>query len=124
MDFLIVDDSNDPLQKMRKIITEMGHQVVGIAYDGEEGLEIFRDKHPDVVIMDLIMPRMNGIEALRSIRAMHPEAVVVMTSAIHSPDTLIELEATGARHFLKKPFNESTVRTLIDTLSREHKPSA
>ena len=114
--FLIVDDSEKSLDFMRRVITEMGHQVVGTARDGLSAVQQYQSLHPDVVIMDLIMPRMNGREALREIRRMDSHAKIVMASATRSPQSALDCQRDGASFFLYKPFDTAEMRNVINKL--------
>lgn len=119
MEVLIVDDSEANLETLQRIITGMGHHIAGTARDGQEALNQFDSLHPDVVVMDLIMPRMNGLDALRAIRRRDPDARVVMASSMRSPQNVLECQRDGARYFLHKPFDSAYVRNVINKLARE-----
>src|SRR5574341_2558381 len=79
MKVLIVDDSDAALKQLKAGVQESGHSVAGTACNGEEAVARYRELRPDVVIMDMIMPRMNGLEALQAILAQDARARVVMT---------------------------------------------
>lgn len=119
MRLLIVDDSEIRLQQLRQIVTEIGHEVIGMAKDGQEAVERFRSLHPDAVIMDLIMPRMNGLDALREILAIDPDANVVIASSMRSPESALECERNGARFYLHKPFDPEMVRSVVAKLAAQ-----
>ena len=114
---LIVDDSSLRILQLRQILGECGYEVVGTAADGQEGVAEFERLRPDIVIMDLIMPRMNGLDALQAILDAHPEANVVMASSMRSPESALECERAGARFYLHKPFEPEIVRKILDKLS-------
>ena len=121
MKVLIVDDSEAPLKYLEKVISELGHEVIGVAHNGEEAVAAYRTQHPDAVFMDMIMPRMNGLEALQAIRATDPEARVVMTCSLKSCEMAFVSEDQGARYFLTKPFEEGCLRKILSKLSDEVK---
>jgi two-component system chemotaxis response regulator CheY len=121
MKVLIVDDSEAPLKYLEKVISGLGHEVVGVAHNGEEAVAAFRTHHPDAVFMDMIMPRMNGLEALQAIRAADPDARVVMTCSLKSCEMAFVSEDQGARYFLTKPFEEECLRKILSKLSDEVK---
>ncbi len=119
MKVLIVDDSEAPLKFLEKVITELGHEVVAVARNGDEAVERFREFRPDAVFMDMIMPRMNGLEALQAIRRIDAQARIVMTCSLKSCDMAIASEEQGARYFLTKPFEEDCLRKILCKLSSE-----
>lgn len=123
MRFLIVDDSKAPLKILAKLIAQMGHQVVGTAHNGQEAVDKFQQLNPDVVVMDVIMPRLNGLDALDIIHRTNPRAKVVMASSLRSCDTAMEAERRGASFFLCKPYQESHLRQVVARLEKEVPPS-
>ena len=122
MRFLIVDDSDTSLKHLGHIITEMGHTVAGEGHDGEEAVAMYGALRPDAVVMDVIMPKLNGIEALQAIRAIDPGAAVVMTCSLRSCETAFESQRCGAMYFLTKPFQDSALRNVLRKLSA-HRPA-
>jgi two-component system chemotaxis response regulator CheY len=123
MRLLIVDDAEAPLKCLHRMIADMGHEVVGVARNGEEAVSRFRELHPDAVVMDMIMPRMNGLEALQAIRALDPEARVVMGCSLKSCEVAFASEKSGARYFLQKPYEEEAVRRIVTRLAGEVSPA-
>ena len=119
MRVLIVDDSEAPLKFLEKVIAELGHDVVAVARNGEEAVARYREFHPDAVFMDMIMPRMNGLEALQAIRSLDPQARVVMTCSLKSCEMAFASEEHGARYFLTKPFQDDCLRKILCKLSSE-----
>ena len=124
MRFLIVDDSDVPLKFLERCLTHAGHQVAGIARNGQEAVERARQLKPDVIVMDVIMPRLNGLEALDIIRREHPRVRVIMASGLRSCDTAIESEKRGASYFLCKPFKESQLLKVVALLERDLEASS
>jgi two-component system chemotaxis response regulator CheY len=118
MRFLIVDDADAPLKVLQRMLVALGHEVVGTAHNGAEAVDAFNRLHPDVLIMDVIMPRLNGLAALRAIRAAHPAARVVMASSLQSCQTALEAERLGALYCLAKPYDECKVRKVVDEIAR------
>ena len=118
MRFLIVDDADAPLKVLQRMLVALGHEVAGTAHNGAQAVEAFNRLRPDVLIMDVIMPRMNGLAALRAIRAAHPEARVVMASSLQSCQTALEAERLGALYCLAKPYDECKVRKVVDAIAR------
>ena len=123
MRFLIVDDADVPLKTLQAMLCAQGHEVVGTARNGLDAVADYERLRPDVVIMDVIMPRMNGLDALRTIRAAHPDAVVVMASSLRSCQTALEAERLGALYCLAKPYEECCLRKVLDEIARHlHAP--
>ncbi len=119
MRFLIVDDSEEPLKHLLRFIPTMGHEVIGIARNGQEAVEEYQRLKPDVLVMDVIMPRLNGLEALQFIRESDPRAKVVMVSGLKSCSTAMESVRLGASYFLCKPYQEAHLRQVILRLEKE-----
>ena len=119
MQFLIVDDAEAPLEQLGRVIEQTGHQVVGVARNGLEAVQQFFKLHPDVVVMDVIMPRMNGMDALKQIRAADPQAHVVMACSMRSCQTAMDSERNGAEYFLFKPYQEPVLRKIILKLQQK-----
>ncbi|MCW2276668.1 response regulator [Heliophilum fasciatum] len=111
---LICDDSNLSRSALRRIIHTSGHTVVGEAVDGEEACQKFSELKPDLVTMDITMPKMNGIKALQAILQRDTQAKVVMISALGHAAKILEAVHHGAKCYVTKPFDENAVRTAID----------
>ena len=117
---LVADDASFMRQMIREIVESEGHEVVGEASDGVEAVEQFRQLQPDVVTMDIVMPRKSGIDAVRSIIAIDPSACVVMCSALGQESLVNEALEAGARDFIVKPFKpESVIQTIAKVLEKE-----
>ena len=112
---LIVDDAQFMRVMLREILEDMDLAVIGEASNGAEAIEEFRRSQPDLVLMDITMPRMDGIEALGSIMAENPQALVVMITALGQKDQVLTAIKAGARDFIIKPFDQERVQ---DTLAR------
>jgi two-component system chemotaxis response regulator CheY len=117
---LIADDASFMRQMIRDIIEPEGFQVVGEASDGVEVVEKFKELHPDLVMMDIVMPKRSGIDAVKGIVAMDPTARVVMCSALGQETLVMEALQVGAKDFIVKPFKpESVVVTLRKVIEKE-----
>jgi len=106
---LIADDASFMRQMIRDIIEPEGYEVVGEAADGVDVVEKFRRLHPDVVMMDIVMPKRSGIDAVKAIKAADAGACVVMCSALGQESLVIEAMQAGARDFIVKPFKPDAV---------------
>ena len=117
---LIADDASFMRQMIRDIIEPEGFEVVGEASDGVEVIDKFKELHPDMVMMDIVMPKRSGIDAVKGIVAMDPTARVVMCSALGQETLVMEAIQAGAKDFIVKPFKpESVVVTLRKVLEKE-----
>ncbi len=111
---LIVDDSRTSRKFLKDILEKNGHEVVGEAINGKEGYEQYAKLKPDVVTMDITMPEMDGIEALRLIKQDYPDAKVVMITAAGQKDKVVEAVKLGASEFVSKPFIVETALEAIE----------
>jgi two-component system chemotaxis response regulator CheY len=110
---LVVDDAMLMRKMICDVAIEAGWEVAGEARNGVEAVELYDRLRPDLVTMDVVMPEMSGLEALRRIRAADPEAQVVMVTALDQKQTLMESIRDGAIDFIVKPFDRSRVISLL-----------
>ena len=103
---LIVDDSPVIHNMLRKTLEGNGYSVCGDASNGREGVELYESLKPDLVFMDVTMPIMDGIAALKIIREKDAVAKVIMLTAMGDDEIIAQAQAAGAVSFLKKPFND------------------
>jgi two-component system chemotaxis response regulator CheY len=114
MKVLVVDDAAFMRTILRKILTEGGHTVIE-AGGGIEALDRFAVEQPDMVTMDITMTGMDGIETIRQLRARHPQARVVMCSAMGQETLVLQAIQAGALDFIVKPFKAARV---LDSIQR------
>jgi len=110
---LVVDDAAFMRMMVKDILTKDGHQVVGEAANGIEAIEQYAKLQPDLVTMDITMPEMDGIEALKRIKQDDPKARVLMCSAMGQQTIVIEAIQAGAKDFVVKPFQADRVLEAI-----------
>ena len=110
---LIVDDLAFMRTAIRDISASAGLRVVGEASDGREGVEKYFDLRPDVVLLDITMPVMDGLQALKQIRQRDPHASVVMCSALGQQEYLLKAIQLGARDFIVKPFRPERIVSAV-----------
>jgi len=106
---LIVDDAAFMRMMIKDILTKNGYNVVGEAEDGQKATEKYKELQPDLVLMDITMPNMDGLQALKSIKGSSPDAKVVMCSAMGQQAMVIEAIQAGAKDFIVKPFQAERV---------------
>ncbi|MDQ0230406.1 response regulator [Metabacillus malikii] len=111
---LIVDDAKFMRITLSNILLKANHEVVGEAENGAEAVKLFEEEKPDLVTMDITMPEMNGIEALKEIKGKFPEAKIIMCSAMGQQKMVVEAIEAGAKDFIVKPFDENRVIEAID----------
>lgn len=116
MRVLIVDDAMFMRNSLKMILEKHRFEVVGMAGNGLEAVAQYKSLKPDVVTMDITMPEMDGLEALRAIRAMDSSAKVVMISAVGKEDAVREAVISGAKSFIVKPFQEDKVIAVMSKL--------
>ncbi len=110
---MIVDDALFMRNILRDIFLRAGFEVVAEADNGEEVLPLYRQVAPDLVTLDIIMPKRSGLEALRELMAADPAARVVMVSALGQDALVLEAVDAGARDFIVKPFKEEKVLEVV-----------
>ena len=112
--FLLCDDSAFMRMMLRRIWENAGHEVVAEAGNGKEGVQQFRKHRPDLVTMDITMPIMDGIEAVRLIVQQDIQARIIMVTAIGQKDVILEALNAGASDFVVKPFEQSQVIEVVN----------
>ncbi|RDV84696.1 response regulator [Ammonifex thiophilus] len=111
---LIVDDAAFMRMMIKNILTKHGYEVVGEAANGREAVELYKQLKPDVVTMDITMPEMDGIEGVKAIRAIDPNAKIIMISAMGQQAMVMEAIQAGAKDFIVKPFQQERVLQALE----------
>ena len=106
---LICDDAAFMRMMIKDILTKNGYNVVGEAENGLKDIDAYQEHNPDLVLMDITMPEMDGIDALKGIREKDPNACVIMCSAMGQQAMVIEAIQSGAKDFIVKPFQAERV---------------
>ena len=106
---LIVDDAAFMRMMIKDILTKNGYEVVAEAGNGVEAVELYKSHQPDLVTMDITMPEMDGIEAVKQIKAVNPAAKVIMCSAMGQQSMVMDAIKAGANDFIVKPFQADRV---------------
>ena len=116
---LVADDASFMRQMIREIIEAEGHEVVAEASDGIEAVDRLKEHHPDLVTMDIVMPRCSGIDAVKNIREIDGGATIVMFSALGQESLVTEAMEAGAKDFIVKPFKpDAVVKTVANALEK------
>jgi len=111
--YLVVDDSVFARKNLARIIGTFGGQVAGEAGDGVTAITEYERTKPDIVLMDITMPQMEGIEAAEKIVVQHPEARIVMVSSVGYQENIVAALQRGARHFVQKPVKPEVLYEVI-----------
>ena len=110
---LLVDDLAFMRMVQRDILGKQGYEVVGEASDGIEGVKVYEALRPDLVLMDITMPNMNGLEAVRRILALDPQARIIICSALGQQKLILEAIQLGIKDFIVKPFKPERLLSAI-----------
>jgi len=116
---LLVDDSTYIRTVLGSILTDAGFEVAGEAADGEEAIRKYMYLKPDLVLMDVIMEPMNGMEATKAILGKNPEAKILMVTVLEDKDILLDLMKIGAKGYITKPFSKEAIAEKITEVMGE-----
>jgi two-component system, chemotaxis family, chemotaxis protein CheY len=119
---LIADDAAYMREMLRDILTSGGYDIVAEASDGEEAVAAYREHSPDLVTLDIVMPRKSGLEALREILQGDPGACVVMCSALGQDALVRDMLQAGAKGYIVKPFKPDQVLEAIGEARHKAEP--
>ena len=112
---LIVDDAKFMRLTLSNMLTKAGHEIVGEGENGKDAIRLYRELQPDLVTLDITMPEMNGIDAVKEIKKEFPHAIVIMCSAMGQQKMVVGAIESGAKDFIVKPFDENRV---VDSINR------
>ncbi len=116
---MIVDDSKFTRKMLSDILTEKGHQIIGEAENAKEAVELYQRLKPDLVTLDIIMPEVEGTDAISALKAMkkvNPKVRVVIVSAMGQQEVVEECIQAGAKDFIVKPIQPSNVTGVIESV--------
>jgi two-component system, chemotaxis family, chemotaxis protein CheY len=116
---LIVDDALIMRLRIREIAEQSGWEVVGEAATGQQAIEMYISLKPSLVTMDIVMPNLDGVEALRAIRSLDAKARICMVSALNQKEKLAECIQLGAIDFIVKPFDRARLQTFFERQGRQ-----
>jgi two-component system chemotaxis response regulator CheY len=122
--YLVVDDSIFARKNLARMVESFGGRVAGEAGDGCTAITEYSRTLPDVVLMDIIMPQMEGIEAAEKILRLHPQACVVMVSSVGYQENIIAALQKGARHFVQKPVKPEILYDVVKYVMGEDATTA
>jgi len=116
---LIADDSQFMRNILKNIIQKAGHEIVGEASNGREAVELFKTLNPDLVMLDIVMPEMDGLEALKKIKEINPSAKVIMCTGLGQQKLVVQAIENGAKGYIVKPFQAEFVIKEINRVLSE-----
>ncbi|MGQ9465012.1 MAG: response regulator [bacterium] len=119
MRILVVDDAMFMRRMLTDILEKGGHTVCGVASTGKEAVERYKELKPELVTMDIIMPDMSGIEAVKEIKKIDPKAKILMVSAMGQQALVLEAVQAGALDYVVKPFQPSRVLESIERIMKK-----
>jgi DNA-binding NtrC family response regulator len=111
---LVVDDEPSVRKELRKFLNDKGYDVVE-AGDGNEALTVYQQENPHVVLLDVRMPGKDGVETLHELKALDPEASVIMVTAVHEEDIAKQAMSEGAFEYITKPINREYLELALMT---------
>jgi two-component system chemotaxis response regulator CheY len=116
---LIVDDALIMRMRIREIAGQMDWEIVGEGADGEQALGLFRELRPDLMTLDIVMPKLDGVAVLRQVKLEFPDAQVVMVTAVDQKEKLAECIRLGAADFIVKPFDRARLSSFLEKHGRD-----
>ena len=116
---LIVDDNDMTRETLRVILRSEGYSVVGEAMDGDHAVDMAEKLKPDLILLDVLMPKVSGIEALRNIRLVLPHVKVLMVTSNKDQETVAEAVKIGISGYIVKPFNAKKVLDVVAVIAHQ-----
>jgi two-component system, chemotaxis family, chemotaxis protein CheY len=110
---LIVDDTAEDRKKAVTILNTAGYRIIGTASTGEDGIQKYKELNPDLVMIDVIMPGMNGIDTLREIRTLNASAQIILCTSVGKHDIINLAMRSGANGYIVKPYDSEILLTAI-----------
>ncbi|MCI5500559.1 MAG: response regulator [Lachnospiraceae bacterium] len=116
---IVVDDSPFASKQIKDIVEENGYEVIGYAKNGEEGIKMYEELHPDIVILDIIMPGIDGIETAQILLKNDPDATILMLSSLCDSSTLEEVRSIGVKYLIPKPWEDDVLLATLELLKKQ-----
>ncbi|WP_144510042.1 response regulator [Bacillus sp. FJAT-22090] len=116
---LVVDDAIFMRTTIKRMLEEHQFEVIGEASNGLEAIDMYKKLLPDVVTMDITMPGMTGIDAVKAIMAEYPHAKIVMVTALGQQKLIVDALESGAKDFITKPFNPDQIVQVLHNVTAE-----
>lgn len=113
---MVVDDAAFMRMMIKNTLTKTGYTDIVEAQDGAEAVTKYDEEKPDMVFMDITMPNMDGLQALKKIKESHPDAKIVMCTAMGQESMVVDAIKSGAKDFIVKPFNQERIVETVKTI--------
>lgn len=111
---LVTDDAAFMRMQLKDNLTKLGHEVVGEAENGRDAVEKYQELTPDLITMDITMPEMNGVEAVREIKKLNSSVKIIMCSAMGQQGMVVDAIQAGACDFIVKPFSHDRIKEAME----------
>lgn len=115
---MVVDDSPFASKQIKDIVEDNGYEVIGYAKDGEEAIERYKELKPDIVILDIIMPGLNGLETAEILKKQDPAVKILMLSSLCDAGTMEEVKSIGVKHLIPKPLEADVLLASLELVSK------
>lgn len=115
---MVVDDSPFASKQIKDIVEENGYEVIGYAKNGREGIRMYEELKPDLVILDIIMPGIDGLETAQILMKSHPEIKILMLSSLCDSGTLEEVKSIGLKYLIPKPWEDDVLLATLEMLKK------
>lgn len=115
---MVVDDSPFASKQIKDIVEDNGYEVIGYAKDGEEAIEFYKELKPDIVILDIIMPGLNGLETAEILKKQDPAVKILMLSSLCDAGIMEEVKSIGVKHLIPKPLEADVLLASLELVSK------
>ena len=115
---MVVDDSPFASKQIKDIVEDNGYEVIGYAKDGEEAIELYKELKPDIVILDIIMPGLNGLETAEILKKQDPAVKILMLSSLCDAGTMEEVKSIDVKHLIPKPLEADVLLASLELVSK------
>lgn len=115
---MVVDDSPFASKQIKDIVEDNGYEVIGYAKDGEEAIEFYKELKPDIVILDIIMPGLNGLETAEILKKQDPAVKILMLSSLCDAGTMEEVKSIAVKHLIPKPLEADVLLASLELVSK------
>lgn len=115
---MVVDDSPFASKQIKDIVEDNGYEVIGYAKDGEEAIELYKELKPDIVILDIIMPGLNGLETAEILKKQDPAVKILMLSSLCDAGTMEEVKSIGVKHLIPKSLEADVLLASLELVSK------